>query len=46
MTKNLGRVVVYDEGNSYMMPDDPLTMWSREVTWQIESLISPIPQTL
>ena len=28
------------------MPHDPLTTWSREVTWQVKSLISPIPQSL
>ena len=46
MTTTLGRVGVSDEGNSPMMPHDPLTTWSREVMWQIKSLISPISQSL
>ena len=36
----------YDDGNSPMMLHDPLTTWSHEVTWQIESLISPLPKDL
>ena len=34
MARKLGRVVAYDEGDSFMMAQDPLTTWSREVTWQ------------
>ena len=41
-----GRVVLYDEQDSPMMPLDPLITWSREIDWQINSLISPIPQSL
>ena len=40
MATKLDRVVTYDEGNSPIMSDDPLITWSREVTWQIENLIS------
>ena len=46
MTTKIGRVVAYDEGNSPMMSDYPLITWLREVTWQIKSLISPIPHNL
>ena len=41
-----GRVVAYDEGNSPMMSHNPLTTWLRVVVLQIESFISPIPQSL
>ena len=46
MAPKLGRVVAYDEENSLMKLHDPLTTLSREVTWQIKSLISPMPQSL
>ena len=44
MATKLGRVVSYDEGNSTIMSDDPLVTWSHDVMWQIENLISPLPQ--
>ena len=46
MATKLGRVVTYDEETSPIMSDDPLIMWSCEVTWQIETLISPLPKDL
>ena len=46
MATKFGRVVTYDEGNSSIMSDDSLITWSREVTWQIETLISPLLQGL
>ena len=39
-------VVVYDEGTSPMMSHDPLTPWLHRVTWQIKTLISPLPKGL
>ena len=32
--------------NSPVMSDDPLLTWSWEVTWLIQSLVSPLPQGL
>ena len=46
MAKKPGIVVAHDEGNSPIMSHDPLTTYSREVMWQIKSLMSPIPQNL
>ena len=41
MATKLGRVVIYDVENSPI-----ITLWSREVMWQIENLISPLLQGL
>ena len=46
MVTKLDRVVDYDEGHSTMISHDTLNTWSREVTWQIKSLKSPILQNL
>ena len=46
MASERDRVVAYDKKNSLMKLHDPMTTLSREVTWQIKSLISPIPQSL
>ena len=46
MVIKLDMVVAYDEENSLMISHDPLTTWLRDVTWQIKSLIFPIPQGL
>ena len=46
MATKPGRVVTYDKRNSPVMSDDPMITWSREVTWLIQSLISPFPQGL
>ena len=46
MVTKLARVMTFDEGNSSIMSDDPLIMWSRDVRWQIEKSISPLPRGL
>ena len=46
VTTKLKRAVTYDEENSPMMSHDPLTIWSREVTWKIESLLSSLLKCL
>ena len=46
MAKKPGTVVTYDEGTPPMISHDTLTMWSREVTRQVERLISPLPEGL
>ena len=40
----LCRMVTYNEENSTIMPHDPLTTWSHEVTWQNKNRISPLLQ--
>ena len=42
----LWRVVIYDKGKAPIRSQDPRTMWSLEVTWQIKIKIPPLLQGL
>ena len=46
MATRLDRVMVYDKGPSCTKLNDSLIKWSYEITWQIENVISLIPQFL
>ena len=38
--------MIYDQGDLPKMSDDPVVTWSREATWQVKTLISPLFQSL
>ena len=44
MVTNFRKVATYDNGNPPMKSYDSLITWSREAMWQIENVISPLPQ--
>ena len=41
MATNLGRVVIYHEGLSFIKSHDPLIM-SCGITWQTKTIMSPV----
>ena len=38
------KMETYNEGNSSIVSHDPVTEWSREVTWEIKDKISSLKQ--
>ena len=44
MTTKISEVVTYDEEKPSVKLHNPLMTWSREVTWQIKHVISPLAQ--
>ena len=45
-TIKLGKVVSYYNRPPPIKSDEPLNMWSFEITCQIENVLSPLPQCL
>ena len=41
-----GRVVTYYDGILAIKSHDPLTTWSKQITWQSKIIISPLPEWL
>ena len=46
ITTKFGRLLIYHEGYAPIKLYEHLITWSSEITWQTETIISPLPQCL